>query len=41
VEITQKNAAQQQEAQRIVDWMASIGYRSVGGFKKDRVFKRK
>ena len=41
VEITQKNTAQRQEAQRIVDWLSSIGYQPVGGFKKDRVFKKR
>ena len=30
-----------QEAQRILDWMASIGYQPVGGYKKDRVFKKR
>jgi FkbM family methyltransferase len=41
VEITEKNATQRQEAQQIVSWLSSIGYRPVGGFKKDRVFKKR
>ena len=32
---------QRQEAQLILDWMASIGYQPVGGYKKDRVFKKR
>jgi FkbM family methyltransferase len=41
VEITTKNEQQKKEAKVMYDFFDSIGYKHVGGYKKDKVFKKK
>lgn len=41
IEITTKNDKQKADAKLMYDFLDSIGYAPVGGFKKDKVFRRK